>query len=137
MERAGDPDYRRMRSQRGFTLIEVIIAMIILGLIITTSLGIFLERNRRLQQANETILVYQALANEVEVQRRIEFASLVSGDFQSDTSLLNPLGTYAAHVTVAQRGPTRKNVQLSISWSHNRHAVLDLSRTDTGGSNLW
>ena len=58
--------------QRGFTLIEVLIALLILAVVITTTLLVFVERTRRLQDATETILAYQALSNEGEVRRRIK-----------------------------------------------------------------
>jgi prepilin-type N-terminal cleavage/methylation domain-containing protein len=112
--------------QRGFTLIEVIVALLILGLVVTTTLAVFVDRTRRLQQATETMLAWQALANETEVRRRINFADLDTSPptFMSQTAILAPLSPYTTDVT--------------ISWRRGaRVARLAIVRADTGGSNLW
>ena len=65
-----------MRRQRGFSLIELLFALVVLTIVITTSLAIFVERTNRSQRASELILAYQALSNETEVIRRISYGSL-------------------------------------------------------------
>jgi prepilin-type N-terminal cleavage/methylation domain-containing protein len=129
-----------IRDHRGFTLVEVLVAFMILTLVITISLAAFLERNRRLQQAGEIILAYQALANEAEYRRRMSYASLESQppEFVSDTAILAPLAPYGAVVAVTQTQPGIKNVVMTIRWRNGqRQARLELVRVDTGGSNLW
>ena len=126
--------------QRGFTLIEVVVALLILAIVITTTLAVFVERARRLQQATETILAYQALWNEAEVRRRIDFSQLdtASTTFISDTTLLTPLKPFTTFVTVEDTKPSVKNVTLLITWQKGKKiAKLALLRVDTGGSNLW
>jgi prepilin-type N-terminal cleavage/methylation domain-containing protein len=129
-----------MRDQRGFTLIEILVAFLILTLVITFSLAAFVERNRRLQQASEIVLAYQALANEAEYRRRMEFVNLEKDPaaFVSDTSLLAPLAPFATIVTVTETKPGVKNVLMTIRWRNGeRQARLALVRVDTGGTNLW
>src|SRR5437868_3716653 len=100
--------------QRGFTLIEVLFALLILAIVITTTLLIFVDRTRRLQQATETILAYQSLSNEAEVRRRIDFSQLDTAQtaFISDTHLLSPLQPFQPDVTARRaalaRGTTRR-----------------------------
>ena len=129
-----------MRSQRGFSLIEVLVAFLILTIVMTISLLAFVERNRRLQQAREIIVAYQALSNESEYRRRMSFASLETQDagFVSDTTILKSLGPFSTIVSVTTTEPGVKNVLMTIRWNDGeRQARLELVRVDTGGSNFW
>ena len=131
---------RARSASSGFTLVEVMTAILILGLVITTSLAVFLQRTRRIQQAGELILAYQALQNESEVRRRINFNELDGAQptFLSDTSLLAPLGDPQTHVSVSAQSPTVKDVTMWIVWRGGKQrASLSLIRVDTGGTNLW
>ncbi len=126
--------------ERGFTLIEVIFALLVLAIVITTSLAVFVDRTRRRQQATETILVYQALANEAEVRRRIDFNQLdgAPSDFVSDTAILAPLQPYSTYVTIEDVNINVKNVTMLVRWHKGqRSARLAILRANTGGSNLW
>jgi prepilin-type N-terminal cleavage/methylation domain-containing protein len=126
--------------QRGFTLIEVLVALLILGIVITTSLAVFLQRTKRQRQATETILAYQALANEAEVRRRIDFTQLDESPpvFMTDALILLPLEPAKTHVTIDQPSPDVKNVTMRVIWQGGKRvATLHLSRVNTGGSNLW
>ena len=130
-----------MRRERGFSLAELLMALLILTLVITTSMAAFVEKNRRQQQAREIVLAYQALANEAEYWRRIDYKSLAdSTEFQSKPEeLLTPLRPYETTITVADTKPPHiKNVRLTIKWNGGaRQAQLELVRVDTGGDNLW
>jgi prepilin-type N-terminal cleavage/methylation domain-containing protein len=126
--------------QRGFTLVEVLVAILILGIVITTSLAVFLERTKRQRQATETILAYQALANEAEVRRRIDFTQLDESPpvFMTDALILLPLEPVKTHVTIDQPSPDVKNITMQVIWQGGKRvATLHLSRVNTGGSNLW
>ena len=133
-----------MRAQRGFSLVEVMAALVVLAIVITTTLGMFVERRKHLRNANETILAYQALANEAEIWRRIGFGEIETKaqvpNFYSDTTILSPLKPYSTSFTVTKTKETVKNVRLTVSWGDakaRRSASLDVIRCDTGGPNLW
>ncbi|HEY8711630.1 MAG TPA: type II secretion system protein [Thermoanaerobaculia bacterium] len=128
-----------MQRQRGFSLIELLFALMILTLVITTTLAVFVERTRRLRQASEVILAYQVLANEAELQRRVEFADILpSGAFTTSTELLRPLQPYTTRVDVTSETVGIKTVTMSIHWNRGqREAKLAIMRVDTGGGNLW
>jgi prepilin-type N-terminal cleavage/methylation domain-containing protein len=130
----------RMRDQRGFSLPEVMAALLILTFIITVSFAAFLERNRRLQQASEIMLAWQALANEAEFQRRVPYINLADSDeFESDTSLLAPLEPFTTTITVEEGDQLGVSwVTMSIEWRKGeRSEQLTLIRVDTGGTALW
>ena len=129
-----------MRDERGFSLPEVMAALLILTIVITVSFTAFLERNRRLQQASEIIMAWQALSNEAESQRRVEFHELSSLDeFLSETMVLEPLKPYETAVEVEEVDDGVRNVTLSVIWRDGeRTESLTLVRVDTGGpSRLW
>ena len=130
-----------MRDQRGFSLPEVMAALLILTLIITVSFAAFLERNRRLQQAREIMLAWQALANEAEYQRRVPYDELAESDeFESPTDLLAPLKPFTTTITVEEdeEDPSLSYVTMTIEGHmHQRKEELTLVRADTGGSPLW
>lgn len=127
--------------QRGFSLVEVLVGILILTIVVTTSLAVFIERNRRLQQASETILAYQALSNESEYWRRKLFSTLEAPPgglvFNSDTDLLAPLEPCTKVIAVTQVRPGIKNVTMTIRWKNKHEARLIVVRVDTGGSPLW
>jgi len=126
--------------QRGFSLVEILAALLILAVVITTTIAMFGERQKRLRQANETILAYQALANEAEYWRRVRFSDIDGTPpvFMSNTAIITPMQPYAAAVRVDTPRPDIRNVTLSLTWnSGQNHASLALVRVDTGGGNLW
>lgn len=128
-----------MRRQRGFSLIELLFALVVLTIVITTSLAIFVERTNRSQRASELILAYQALANETEVIRRVSYGSLdaLTDAFVTDTTILQPLAPFTTEVDVKQHRPGIKHVKMTIRWRAQSVATVTLIRTDTGGTNLW
>jgi prepilin-type N-terminal cleavage/methylation domain-containing protein len=128
-----------MQRQRGFSLVELLFALLILTLVITTTLAVFVERTRRLRQASEMILAYQVLANEAELQRRVAFVDLMpSSTFTTPTDLLTAMQPYTTRVDVTSDTTGMKTVKMSIQWNHGqREATLAIMRVDTGGGNLW
>ncbi|HEX8619291.1 MAG TPA: type II secretion system protein [Thermoanaerobaculia bacterium] len=128
-----------MRGQRGFSLPEVLAALLILTFVITVSFTAFLERNRRLEQASEIMIAYQALANEAEYRRRLGYDHVKPDiDFMSDKTMLAPLAPYEIEITVVEVKPDVKNMTMTIWWRNRaRVARLMLVRVDTGGTRLW
>src|SRR5258706_615532 len=93
-----------MRRSRGFSMAEVLVALAILAIVITTTIAMFAERTKRLREASETIIAYQALSNEAEHWRRMAFTAIddqAQQKFQStDLSVLTPLAPYSTSVKV-------------------------------------
>jgi prepilin-type N-terminal cleavage/methylation domain-containing protein len=128
-----------MRRNRGFSLAETLVALAILAIVITTTIAMFAERARRLREANETILAFQALSNEAEYWRRKSFVEIDNPDnqtFQPNQDILKPLAPYTTLVKVDSPRSDVRNVTLTIRWA-KREAHLGIARADTGGSGLW
>jgi prepilin-type N-terminal cleavage/methylation domain-containing protein len=131
-----------MERQRGFSLIEVLAALLVLALVITTTMAMFVERQKRMQNANETILAYQAIANEIEYRRRVPYKELESAPptfvTLEPTDILAPLTPYAATVTVSPEQSYVKTVTLSVRWRGTQRVErVSITRVDTGGGGLW
>ena len=128
-----------MRRNRGFSLAEVLVALAILAIVITTTIAMFAERTRRMREASETILAFQALSNEAEYWRRKSFTEIdnpANQTFQPDQDILKPLAPYTTEVKVDSPRADVRNVTLTIRWA-KREAHLGIARADTGGSGLW
>src|SRR5437879_1710095 len=104
--------------KRGYTLPEVLVALVILGIIITTTIAMFARRAQYLRESSETILVWQAIWNESEIWRRIDFSQLDGQPktFHSDTTILVPLEKYDTTVSIAPSEDDThvKNVTLTV-----------------------
>jgi prepilin-type N-terminal cleavage/methylation domain-containing protein len=128
-----------VHRSRGFSLAETLVALAILAIVITTTIAMFAERARRLREANETILAFQALSNEAEYWRREPFAEIDKADnqtFKSDLAIVAPMAPYTTVVKVDAPRSDVRNVTLTIKWA-KREAHLGIARADTGGSGLW
>ncbi len=136
-----------MKAQRGYNLVEVLVALAILAIVITTTIAMFARRQQYLRESSETILAWQAIWNEAEIWRHIEWSAITSQPaFRSDTTILTPLVPFATKVEVAPSAddPSVKSVTLTVLWEYDdvtkvyrRNAHLSVLRSDTGGSNLW
>lgn len=128
-----------MRRPSGFTLIELLFALLILTLVITTSLAVFVERARRLQQAGDIMLAYQVLGNEAEIVRRVPYNNLSSiTGFTTDLTLLRPLRGMQTQIVVSPPTSGIKRVAMTIRWEYGeRVATMNVYRVDTGGTSFW
>src|SRR5690349_863767 len=110
-------------KQRGYSLPELLVALVILAIIITTTIALFARRSQYLRESNETILVWQAMWNEMEIWRRLPWSGLEAQapKFQSDLSILAPLGKVDTNVDVAvsKDDPHVKNVTLTVHWQYD------------------
>ncbi|HSN69222.1 MAG TPA: prepilin-type N-terminal cleavage/methylation domain-containing protein [Thermoanaerobaculia bacterium] len=130
------------RSQRaGFTLIEVLVALLVLTIVILTSLAVFADRSRRMTEAGEMALAWQVLANEAEAQRRQPFGALAPAEgvpFLTDPTGGGALGDAQGEITVTEEGPYLRALALRVAWSGGkRSAETIVYRASTGGGTLW
>ena len=127
--------------QRGFTLVETLAALLILAFVLTTSLLVFTQRQQRLREADETIVAWQALANEAEYVRLVAYSSLSPGTkrgFEEGSSLLASLDRPEASVEAFEWKPGVRRVVLTVTWNGGaRRASLTVIRSATPGGQFW
>lgn len=116
-------------------------ALLILTLVILTSLAAFGERARRLRDAGEMALAWQALANEAEAQRRQPFGALVPGEttsFLTDPAAGGSLEGASGEVSIEEEEPDLRALVLRIEWRNGtKSAETTVYRAATGGGPLW
>jgi prepilin-type N-terminal cleavage/methylation domain-containing protein len=128
------------RNQRGVSLIELLVALAILGIVISVSLAVFFDRNRRMREAGEMIAAWQALANEAEVRRHMPYGQLPLGEseFVTETAVLAPLTNAVARIEVSESNQV-KTLVLSVTWGveRQRSAAMELKRASLPGGRLF
>jgi prepilin-type N-terminal cleavage/methylation domain-containing protein len=130
-------EFHAFRPDHGFTLVELLFALLILTIVIMTSLAVFVERTRRLRQAGDIMIAYQVLANEAEIVRRVPYNNLDSlSGFTTDLTLLRSLQNPQARIEAGAATSGIRRVELIIQWDHGR-ASMNVYRVDTGGGPLW
>ncbi len=127
--------------ERGFTLIETLAGLLILAFVLTTSLLIFTQRQKRMREADEMIVAWQALSNEAEFVRLVPFGSLSTGSshpFEAGSTLVSSLDRATTSVEVADWKPGVKQVVLTVKWNGGaRRAILTVVRSATPGGQFW
>lgn len=135
------PQTDRRRESRGFSLVETLVALLILGIVITTGLAALYGREARIREGAQMVLVWQALGNEAVARRHQAWGTLAPGtetSFLSDLSILAPLDDPSAVAAVESVSPSVQKVTLTVSWGGGKRAARAvLYRTDTGGGSLW
>src|SRR5437667_11238546 len=117
-----------MKARRGYSLPEVLVALVILAIVITTTIAMFARRQQYLRESSETILVWQVIWNEAEIWRRLDWGGLEGQPkkFQSDTSILAPLNPFDTKIDVAPSSddPHVKNVTLTVVWDYDKDTKI-------------
>jgi cytoskeletal protein RodZ len=122
-------------------LVEVLVAVLILGFVVATSLWIFFDRQKRLKLAADTITAYQAIASEAEVVRTVpyeelrtrnKFYSVIGTDGTVQLGALSALKNVTTNVEVTEPTPVVKQIKLTVEWEGNnapRSATMSIFRT--------
>lgn len=109
---------KRRKKDEGFSLIEVLIAMTVLGIMSMTLIGVLVHGFNLLSRTKQITLATQICQEQVELIRNKTFDSIVSlgTTYTNDklVSLLNGQGTQAIESSV---GADIRKLTVSVSWS--------------------
>jgi prepilin-type N-terminal cleavage/methylation domain-containing protein len=107
-----------MRKNKGFTLIETMMAMMIFVIVMLFCLTFFVFGNRRLAKANEVSYAVQLAKDDMESVRAVAYNLVVPA---GATSITNPqTGIAFTRVrgvqTVGAAGETYKIISVTVTW---------------------
>ncbi len=118
---------RPARPSRGFTLIEVIASIFVIGIIIIASTSL-LRAAQATQATRDQDLALKIASNELEAVRAGGYAALpASGPF-TDTELSSLAGS-AATLTVASYNEDTKQVDATVTWLAQDQTARTLTLT--------
>lgn len=104
-----------MRASRGFSLIEVVISIFIVGIMIFMSNAILLG-SPLIQNAKNQDIALKIVVNEMEGLRALGYSSLpASGPFSDD--LLTSLPSGSANIIVSDFNEDTKKVVATVEWT--------------------
>ncbi len=108
------PSVRR----RGFSLIEVMIAMVILGIILMTLISVFIYGYNVISKSKQLAIATQVCQAEIERIRGLTFESLsgLSSTF-SDPKLTSLINGQGVRVVGTGAGADMKKLTVSVSWT--------------------
>ena len=108
---------KRCKKSKGFSLIEVLVAMTVLGVISMTLIGVLVHGYSLLSRTKQVTLATQICQEQVEIIRNKPFDTILTlgTTFTNDklASLLNGQGTQAVESSV---GSDIRKLTVSVSW---------------------
>jgi prepilin-type N-terminal cleavage/methylation domain-containing protein len=106
------------KTEQGFTIIELLITIAVVGILVPTLAGFINTLNRFNDRARDLTLVNSLAENKVESLRSIGYSGITAGTTAFDSELPATLGSpRSAIYTVTTPNTGIKQVDLSISYN--------------------
>lgn len=109
-----------MRDQRGFTLTEIVITLVVLGMVMVGLGTLFITIQRVQAQATYTEMANRAAQREVESLRNSSYNNLTPGqniNFTSDLPDTLPSGSVGS-VAVSEPTPGLRQVDVTVTYTY-------------------
>ncbi len=110
---------KRKKREEGFSLIEILIAMVILGIMLMTLISVFIYGYNVLSRTKQVALATQICQEEIERIRNLSFDTILTlgTTFSNDklASLSNGQGILALEDSV---GTDIKKLTVSVTWTY-------------------
>lgn len=110
------------KSENGFTIIELLIAIAVVGILVPTLIGFVNTLNRFNDRARDMAIVNALVENKVESLRSIGFSGVNNGSTSFSSELPNTIGSPKS-ATYTVTTPVAGMRQIDISVSYNDHGT--------------
>ena len=112
-------------KKKGFTLIEVMVAMVVILVIFAGGFGALSYGNKLIETARDETRASQVLQSEIEDLRTLNWASLTALNAEASYAPKSEFtDAYSSRYTVkrkiATRSTTEKRVTMAVTWTDNR-----------------
>ncbi len=107
------------RRRRGFSLIEVMIAMVVLGIILLTLISVFVYGYNVIARTKQLAIATQVCQAEVERIRNLAFDSLTGlGSSFTDPKLSALINGQGVRVLESGAGADMRKLTVSVAWTY-------------------
>lgn len=115
----------RLASEKGFTLVEVMMASVIILVVLLAGFGALIQGNRLIEVSRDETRVSQVLQSEIEELRSYDWATLIALNAESTYAPNSSFtDSYSTRFTVKRKISTRsslqKRVTMQVSWTDNK-----------------
>lgn len=122
---AGRKNRNRIASIQGFTLVEVMMASVIILMVLMGGFGALIQGSRLIEVSRDETRVSQVLQSEIEELRSYDWATLVALNAEStyspNSSFTDSYSTrFSVKRKIATRSSLQKCVTMQVSWTDNR-----------------
>lgn len=110
------------KSERGFTVIELLVAIAVVGILVPTLIGFLNTLNRLNDRARDMTVVNSLVENKVEGLRSAGYSAVNNGTVSFSNELPVSLGNPKS-ATYVVTSPTAGMKQVDITVSYNDHGT--------------
>jgi len=115
---------RKSSSNAGFTLIEVMVATVLLLVILGGGFGALVQGHRLVEAARDETRASQILQSELEDIRTYDWATLTAlnatASYSPQESFTDAYSTrYAIRRNISTRSATQRRIRLQVDWTDN------------------
>ena len=121
------------KAENGFTIIELLIAIAVVGILVPTLIGFVTTLNRFNDRARDMAVVNALVENKVESLRSIGFSGISEGTTSFANELPNTIGSpRTATYTVTTPNAGIRQIDISVSYDDHGMQQLTTYRTYIG-----
>jgi prepilin-type N-terminal cleavage/methylation domain-containing protein len=103
----------------GMTLIEIVLAIAILGYILSAFAQVFMKNSVSLVQSKSNTVAYNWAADGMEEVRTYYFADISTGTWATETDSLGLDRQFSRVVTVSSLASGLKEVEVEVTWTES------------------